>query len=134
MFLGKYCYFLCYKGLYFLITTCIYGTNLMVENNYGLLFKSECGKKNDNDAEFCNKCGNSLKKTDSEDVDYKKLYRSGKDKILGGICGGFAEYFKVDPLLVRIILIIGLFFSFGTIFFLYIILWIIILRNPNHEW
>ena len=43
-----------------------------------MVYCSKCGKKNDNDAEFCNKCGNSLKKTDSEDVDYKKLYRSGK--------------------------------------------------------
>ena len=32
----------------------------------------------------------------------KKLYRSRKDKMLAGICGGLAEYFDVDPSLVRL--------------------------------
>ena len=32
----------------------------------------------------------------------KRLYRSRKDKMLAGICGGLAEYFAVDPSLVRI--------------------------------
>ena len=27
----------------------------------------------------------------------KRLYRSRKDKMLAGICGGLAEYFAVDP-------------------------------------
>ena len=32
----------------------------------------------------------------------KRLYRSRKDKMLAGICGGLAEYFAVDPSLVRL--------------------------------
>ena len=32
----------------------------------------------------------------------KRLYRSRKDKMLAGICGGLAEYFDVDPSLVRL--------------------------------
>lgn len=32
----------------------------------------------------------------------KRLYRSKKDKVLCGICGGLAEYFNVDPVLVRL--------------------------------
>lgn len=31
-----------------------------------------------------------------------KLYKSGEDKKLTGVCGGIAEYFKVDPTLVRL--------------------------------
>lgn len=33
----------------------------------------------------------------------KKLYRSSKNKVIAGVCGGVAEYFNVDPVLVRII-------------------------------
>ena len=39
----------------------------------------------------------------------KRLYRSRKDKMLAGICGGLAEYFAVDPSLVRLACGIALF-------------------------
>ena len=32
----------------------------------------------------------------------KRLYKSRKDKKLDGICGGIAEYFDIDPTLVRL--------------------------------
>jgi len=32
----------------------------------------------------------------------KKLYRSSTDRILGGVCGGIAEYLNVDPALIRL--------------------------------
>ena len=32
----------------------------------------------------------------------KKLYRSNTDKKLAGVCGGIAEYFNIDPTLVRL--------------------------------
>ena len=34
---------------------------------------------------------------------YKRLYRSKKDRVIGGVCGGFAHYFEVDPVVVRIV-------------------------------
>ena len=37
--------------------------------------------------------------------EYKKLYRS-KDKKLCGVCGGFADYFEIDPTLIRLLWII----------------------------
>lgn len=36
----------------------------------------------------------------------KKLYKSKYDRKLCGVCGGIAEYFQVDPTLVRLIFII----------------------------
>lgn len=33
---------------------------------------------------------------------YKKLYRSTKNKMICGVCGGIAEYFNIDPTLVRL--------------------------------
>ena len=32
----------------------------------------------------------------------KTLYKSRKDRFLFGVCGGLAEYFDVDPTLIRI--------------------------------
>lgn len=32
----------------------------------------------------------------------KKLYKSNRNKMLGGVCGGIGEYFGVDPTLVRL--------------------------------
>ena len=32
----------------------------------------------------------------------KRLYRSNRDTMLGGVCGGIAEYFDVDPTFIRL--------------------------------
>ena len=64
----------------------------------------------------------------------KRLYRSGKDKILGGVCGGIAEYLGVDPVLIRLLWVFGTLVSIGTGIVVYIIAWIIIPRNPAHKW
>ena len=50
----------------------------------------------------------------------KKLYRSRTDRKIWGVCGGLAEYFDIDPTLVRIIAVASLFVgTFG--FWVYII-------------
>lgn len=58
----------------------------------------------------------------------KKLRRSSVDYILGGVCGGLAEYFDLDPTLVRVayvLLSVCTAFS-GTL--AYILLWIVMPR------
>lgn len=32
----------------------------------------------------------------------KRLYRSNTNKMVAGVCGGIAEYFRLDPALVRL--------------------------------
>ncbi len=54
----------------------------------------------------------------------KRLYRNPDDKIAGGVCSGIAAYLNIDPIWIRLLLIISVFF-FGTGILLYIILWII---------
>ncbi|MFA5421090.1 MAG: PspC domain-containing protein [Patescibacteria group bacterium] len=39
----------------------------------------------------------------------KKLYRSSKDRMLFGVCGGLAEYLNIDSIIVRLVFIILLF-------------------------
>jgi phage shock protein C len=64
----------------------------------------------------------------------KRLYRSGKEKIIAGVLGGLADYLKIDPVFIRVLFVIMLIFSFGFMILAYLISWIIIPRNPNHNW
>jgi len=57
----------------------------------------------------------------------KRLYRAAeKDSMVGGVCAGIAEYFEVDPTLVRILWAIFTVISIGTGILIYLISWIII--------
>jgi len=55
----------------------------------------------------------------------KRLFRSKKDRIIGGVCGGLGNYFSLDPVLVRVIWAV-LFFAGGVGLLAYILAWIII--------
>ncbi len=55
----------------------------------------------------------------------KKLYRSEKDKMIGGVCGGLAEYFEVDATLVRLLFVVATIFG-GVGLLPYVILWVVI--------
>ncbi len=57
-------------------------------------------------------------------MEQKKLYRSN-DRILGGVCGGFAEYLDVDPTIVRVIYAVLTFFTAFCGVILYPVLWLI---------
>ena len=59
----------------------------------------------------------------------KRLYRSKKDKMLAVICGGLAEYFDVDPSLVRLATVLLCLYA-GTGLLVYIIAAIIIPEAP----
>ena len=60
----------------------------------------------------------------------KRFYRSRYDRMLGGVCGGIARYYDLDPLLVRIItLVLGVFT--GLAILPYIILWIVAPMEPR---
>lgn len=57
----------------------------------------------------------------------KKLYRSLSKKIIGGVCGGLADYFDLDVSLVRLIFVaIALVTALLPMFIFYVIAWIII--------
>ncbi len=60
----------------------------------------------------------------------KRLYRSRSDKVIGGVCGGIASYFSVDPILIRLFFIL-MFFAEGAGILAYIIAWIIIPLQPS---
>ena len=61
----------------------------------------------------------------------KKLYRSSKDKKIAGVCAGLAEYFNIDPTIVRVIFVLLLLPGGLPGLLPYILLWVIVPVNPN---
>jgi phage shock protein C len=60
----------------------------------------------------------------------KKLYRSRTNRKLWGVCGGLAQYFNIDPTLIRVLFVISLFIgSLG--FWVYIVMAIIVPLEPQ---
>lgn len=61
----------------------------------------------------------------------KKLYRSRDNRMIAGVCGGLADYFKVDPTVMRLIAVLLLVFTGGTALLAYILLWILVPEEPQ---
>src|SRR5271157_1426381 len=59
-----------------------------------------------------------------------RLYRSGKDRMIWGVCGGLAQYFDIDPSIVRLIFILAIFCG-GLGIVAYIILAIVVPREGS---
>lgn len=59
----------------------------------------------------------------------KRFYLSTTDKKIGGVCGGLAEYFGVDPLLVRLAFFLVVWFA-GVGLLAYLLLWILAPKHP----
>lgn len=60
----------------------------------------------------------------------KRFYLSETDKRIAGVCGGIAEYFEVDSLLVRVLFLFAI-FNIGGGLIAYLILWLLAPRNPD---
>lgn len=63
----------------------------------------------------------------------KRLFRSSLDKQLGGVCGGLADFFDLDPSLVRIGAILLLFVG-GTGFLAYLVAWLVIPLDTDKKY
>ncbi|NQV01342.1 MAG: PspC domain-containing protein [Bacteroidia bacterium] len=59
----------------------------------------------------------------------RRLYRSTTDRVIGGVASGLANYFKLDPLLVRLLFVIFAIVGGGAVI-IYIILWIVTPDGP----
>ena len=70
--------------------------------------------------------GNAKKEQQSQQQqfsgDSNRLYRDENNKVLGGVCSGIANYFGIDPLVIRILAVI----AFGISFIPYLVLWVTI--------
>jgi len=60
----------------------------------------------------------------------RKLYRSRTDRKLAGVCGGLAQYFHLDPTLIRVLFVVLAVLG-GSGLVLYLAMWIIVPNEPQ---
>ena len=94
----------------------------------------KCQKEVAEGSKFCYSCGAQLVGDpapvgSTAAVPAKRLMRSSRDKKIGGVCAGLAEYFDLDPTVVRIVWLLAIFFA-GTGFLIYLVLWIALPLAP----
>ena len=58
-------------------------------------------------------------------METKRLYRSETNRHIAGVCGGIAEYFDIDPSLVRLAFLLGTVLG-GPGVAIYVVMWIIV--------
>jgi len=93
-----------------------------------------CQKEIADGSKFCYNCGAKLAADVGPAPAYapapaKRLMRSSRDKKLGGVCAGLAEYFDLDPTIVRVVWLLAVLLG-GTGFLAYVILWIVLPLAP----
>jgi phage shock protein C len=93
------------------------------------MYCNNCGKEIPNDVYLCGYCGTRVGSAPA--LPRKKLMRSRVDRKIAGVCGGMAEYFDVDPTLVRVLWLIITLFTGGLGLIAYILAWIIIPEEPE---
>ena len=60
----------------------------------------------------------------------KTLYRSRDEQMVGGVCAGIADYFEIDPTIVRLVVVLLVLVSNGAIIVAYIVLWAVVPEEP----
>ncbi len=94
----------------------------------------KCSKEVAEGSKFCYNCGAQLTghaaaSAASPAAPAKRLMRSTTDKKIAGVCAGLADYFDLDPTIVRVVWLLA-FFCAGTGFLIYVILWIALPLAP----
>ena len=70
--------------------------------------------------------------SDSPSGSANRLYRSRRDRLVAGVCGGLGQYFNVDPVLVRIAFVV-LTLATGVFLLVYLVLAILTPERPPGE-
>jgi len=58
------------------------------------------------------------------------MYRSRTDRMVGGVSAGLADYFNVDPAVVRLLWVAAAIISGGTLVLAYLALWAVVPQQP----
>jgi phage shock protein PspC (stress-responsive transcriptional regulator) len=101
---------------------------------------TNCGSEVAKGVTYCQKCGNKIEydtspkfaRAPEQYAGPKKLYRSRKNRLFAGVCGGLGEYWDVDPNIIRILWIIFAFSIVGI--FAYLVAIALIPESPLDPW
>lgn len=89
------------------------------------MYCNYCGKVIQDDANVCAYCGVRVGGV----VARKRLVRPRADRKIAGVCAGFAEYFGLDPVLLRLVWLIVAIMT-GVGFVAYLVAWIVMPEEP----
>ncbi len=60
----------------------------------------------------------------------KKLYRSRTNRMFAGVCAGLADFFGIDPTVVRLVFVAGALLGFGSFVLIYLVMFIVVPEEP----
>jgi phage shock protein PspC (stress-responsive transcriptional regulator) len=96
-------------------------TKEMVEKAIATMGKPQDFEDGNDSKEF-----NEESYSQAENTYKKRLFRNPEGKIIGGVCSGLGTYFDIDPVIIRIGLVVLALLGIGFTIPLYIILWIVV--------
>ena len=97
---------------------------------------ADCHRQIADYSNFCYSCGAKQPATSAPGAtaEYgggkKRLARSSTDKKIAGVCGGLADYFDLDPTIIRVCWLLAVLFA-GTGILAYLVLWIVLPVAPT---
>jgi phage shock protein C len=93
---------------------------------------ANCQKQIADGSNFCYNCGamQAANSTAAGCTARKRLVRSTNDKKIAGVAAGLADYFDLDPTIIRLVWLLAILFA-GTGLIAYIILWIALPAGPT---
>jgi phage shock protein C len=98
------------------------------------MFCSKCGKQVDPTSRFCPACGAAISTAPPPPPGYypnrNQLTRPRNNRVIAGVCAGFAQRYGWDVTLVRVLTALFTFLSAGTGILAYLIAWVIIPEEP----
>ncbi|MGD0647374.1 MAG: PspC domain-containing protein [Acidobacteriaceae bacterium] len=94
-----------------------------------------CGKELSFGSRFCSNCGHAVPPPPVAPpaqpyAPYQRIVRPHYGRMIGGVCAGIAQHCGWDVALVRILLVVLVFFGCGTPILAYFIAWIVIPNEP----
>ena len=94
-----------------------------------------CGKGLNYGSRFCSNCGQAVPEPSFTPpaqpyAPYQRIVRPLYGRMIGGVCAGLAQHFGWDVALVRVVLVVLVFFGCGTPILAYFIAWIVIPNEP----